>query len=251
MLHRRYLVDPTRVNFREQFGPSTPMACEICAGVAATQVLKLLLGRGKILAAPRGIAHRRLHPPPSEDEQAPGQQEPVPAPRVDDRAASVSPLMPMRMVETILEIARWAPSGDNTQPWRFEILDDRRFVVHGFDTRDWCLYDIDGRPSQIALGALAREHRDRGQRARDEGIDRPPRRCAGRSSDVRRPARRRARYAGRSAGAVHRRAVGAAARAAVAPAVGARQAHTLEAAVGPDHSVSGSKAWPTGARLRR
>ena len=62
--------------------------------------------------------------------------------------------MPMRMVETILEIARWAPSGDNTQPWRFEILDDRRFVVHGFDTRDWCLYDIDGRPSQIALGAL-------------------------------------------------------------------------------------------------
>ena len=55
MLHRRYLVDPTRVNFKEQFGPSTPMACEICAGVAATQVLKLLLGRGKVLAAPRGM----------------------------------------------------------------------------------------------------------------------------------------------------------------------------------------------------
>ena len=55
MLHRRYLVDPTRVNFKEQYGPSTPMACEICAGVAATQVLKLLLGRGKVLAAPRGM----------------------------------------------------------------------------------------------------------------------------------------------------------------------------------------------------
>ena len=55
MLHRRYLVDPSRVNFKEQFGPSTPMACEICAGVAATQVLKLLLGRGKVLAAPHGM----------------------------------------------------------------------------------------------------------------------------------------------------------------------------------------------------
>jgi molybdopterin/thiamine biosynthesis adenylyltransferase len=55
MLHRRYLVDPSRVNFEEQFGPSTPMACEICAGVAATQVLKLLLGRGKVLAAPHGM----------------------------------------------------------------------------------------------------------------------------------------------------------------------------------------------------
>jgi nitroreductase len=60
----------------------------------------------------------------------------------------------MGVVERILELARWAPSGDNTQPWRFEIVDERRFVVHGFDTRDWCLYDIDGRPSQIALGAL-------------------------------------------------------------------------------------------------
>ena len=55
MLHRRYLVDPSRVNLKEQYGPSTPMACELCAGVAATQVLKLLLGRGNVLAAPRGM----------------------------------------------------------------------------------------------------------------------------------------------------------------------------------------------------
>jgi nitroreductase len=54
----------------------------------------------------------------------------------------------------ILDLARWAPSGDNTQPWRFEILDDRHIVVHGFDTRDHVLYDFDGRASQIAHGAL-------------------------------------------------------------------------------------------------
>ena len=54
----------------------------------------------------------------------------------------------------ILDLARWAPSGDNTQPWRFEILDDARFVIHGFDTRDHCVYDLDGRPSQVSLGAL-------------------------------------------------------------------------------------------------
>ena len=60
----------------------------------------------------------------------------------------------MRIVEQILELARWAPSGDNTQPWRFEVISHDHFVVHGFDTRDWCVYDIDGRPSQLALGAL-------------------------------------------------------------------------------------------------
>lgn len=54
----------------------------------------------------------------------------------------------------ILELARWAPSGDNTQPWRFEVIDDHHFVVHAFDTRDHCIYDLDGHPSQIALGAL-------------------------------------------------------------------------------------------------
>jgi len=58
------------------------------------------------------------------------------------------------MVERILDLARWAPSGDNTQPWRFEIVSDTHLVVHGFDTRDHCVYDLDGHPSQIALGAL-------------------------------------------------------------------------------------------------
>ena len=55
---------------------------------------------------------------------------------------------------TILDLARWAPSGDNTQPWRFEIVDDMRVRVHGSDTRDHILYDFDGHPSHIAHGAL-------------------------------------------------------------------------------------------------
>lgn len=54
----------------------------------------------------------------------------------------------------ILELARWAPSGDNTQPWRFEVIDDRHLVIHAFDTRGHCVYDLDGHPSQISLGAL-------------------------------------------------------------------------------------------------
>ncbi|NCT82140.1 MAG: molybdopterin biosynthesis protein MoeY [Comamonadaceae bacterium] len=54
----------------------------------------------------------------------------------------------------ILDFARWAPSGDNTQPWRFEILGPDHVAVHGFDTRDHCVYDLDGHPSQISIGAL-------------------------------------------------------------------------------------------------
>src|SRR6185312_3516826 len=54
----------------------------------------------------------------------------------------------------ILDLARWAPSGDNTQPWRFSIEEPDRVVVFGHDTRDHCVYDLDGRASQIAIGAL-------------------------------------------------------------------------------------------------
>ena len=54
-LHRAYLMDPRTVSFVERRGPSTPMACQLCAGVAATEVLKIALGRGKVLAAPWGM----------------------------------------------------------------------------------------------------------------------------------------------------------------------------------------------------
>ncbi|WIV95959.1 nitroreductase family protein [Kinneretia aquatilis] len=60
----------------------------------------------------------------------------------------------LAVIHRILDLARWAPSGDNTQPWRFEIVGPHDVVVHGFDTREHCVYDLDGHPSQIALGAL-------------------------------------------------------------------------------------------------
>jgi molybdopterin/thiamine biosynthesis adenylyltransferase len=54
-LHSSYLVVPSAVNFAEQRGPSTFMACQLCAGIAATEALKILLNRGKVLAAPHGM----------------------------------------------------------------------------------------------------------------------------------------------------------------------------------------------------
>lgn len=55
VLHQAYLVYPSAVDLVHRRGPSTPMACEICAGIAGTQALKILLGRGKVLAAPHGL----------------------------------------------------------------------------------------------------------------------------------------------------------------------------------------------------
>lgn len=183
-LHFGYLVDLSRVDLANHRGPSTIMACQMCAGTAATEALKILLNRGKIRAAPhalhfdayRGklartwrpggnanplqrlmlkVARKRLSkqinvaPTGVLASDSPSKVEG----RGDGESALKAPA-PQTVIDQILGLARWAPSGDNIQPWRFEIINEHHIVVHGFDTRDHCVYDLDGHPSQIALGAL-------------------------------------------------------------------------------------------------
>lgn len=61
MVQRDYLVAPGAVNFQERRGPSTIMACDLCAGVMGTSVLKILLGRGNVKAAPWGMQFDAYH----------------------------------------------------------------------------------------------------------------------------------------------------------------------------------------------
>lgn len=49
--HLAYM-DTSRVSFREKTGPSIASACMLCAGAAATEALKILLGRGPIRPVP-------------------------------------------------------------------------------------------------------------------------------------------------------------------------------------------------------
>ena len=55
LLQMSYLVDPSRVDLASRRGPSTVIGVQLCSGIAATQVLKLVLRRGRVVAAPRGL----------------------------------------------------------------------------------------------------------------------------------------------------------------------------------------------------
>lgn len=162
-LHSLYLVVPEAINLPAKKGPSTIMACELCAGVAATQVLKLLLNRGSVVAAPRCLqfdAYRNKF----KISWRPGGNNNW----INKLAISLgtkmllnkAPQQPPRMepIEDtllyVLDQARWAPSGDNTQVWRFKRTGDLSFEVHACDTRDWVVYDLKGEASNMAHGAL-------------------------------------------------------------------------------------------------
>ncbi len=134
MLHRAYLQDPTRVDLAGKRGPSTAIACQLCAGVAAAEVMKIILKRGPIKAAPFyhhfdpyrgryvvsklrfgvdgpwvGLKRRAI-------QALVGHYSRRARPADADLPATAS------LIERILDVARWAPSPDNSQPWAFEIL---------------------------------------------------------------------------------------------------------------------------------
>lgn len=163
-LQRSYLVDPLRLNLAEQRGPSTIMGCRLATGVMGTEALKILLQRGPLYPAPwfhtfdayrmtyrRGKLRWGNRGPLQTLKRHLGYRQVA---RLLGTPAPVPEPTPQGLMEELLALARWAPSGDNTQPWRFEIRDTRHLVIHGFDTRDHVIYDLQGHASQLALGAL-------------------------------------------------------------------------------------------------
>jgi len=164
-LHRAYLVDPTRVDLANKRGPSTGASCQLCAGVVAVNAVKLMLGRGGVLPAPwhhhydayvNRLALTRLRwgnaGPLQRLKIAVARRAIAAMPPAAARPAEFSPRPP---VEEILNLARWAPSGDNVQPWRFEVLDDDSVLVHLSARRGDSIYEYrNGEPGLLAGGGL-------------------------------------------------------------------------------------------------
>lgn len=167
-LHRSYLVDPTRIDLAAKRGPSTAPSCQLCAGMVGVAAVKLLLRRGDVKPAPYHhhfdpyvgkLAITRL---PSGN-AGPLQRAKLaiarrmymarrPQPQASPGPASVGP---RSTIEAILADARWAPSGDNAQPWRFEVADDESVVVHLATEAASNPYEYrNGEPSLLSGGML-------------------------------------------------------------------------------------------------
>jgi nitroreductase len=169
-MHLRYLVDRSRVDLAGHRGPSTAAAVQLCAGVASTQAVKLLLGRGQVRAAPyyhqfdayRGkwtlgrLAFGNGHPV-QRLKLAIANRKFAEMSRQSATAPAASPISDM---ERIIDAARWTPSGDNNQPWRFEILGEDQMIVTLGDHREFGvadLYDYRGSEPTILSGGMLLE----------------------------------------------------------------------------------------------
>lgn len=166
-LHREYLVDPSRLNLVERKGPSSAAAVQLCAGVVGGEALKILLGRGRLRAAPyyhqfdvyRGkFVCQRL---PF------GNNNPLQRLKLKIVEKNITATLALAEaqrselpedaseIEKILDLARWAPSGDNSQPWRFEVLGDDALCIHLKAQSDEDVYDYnEGQPTLLSGGML-------------------------------------------------------------------------------------------------
>lgn len=165
-LHRAYLVDPSRIDLAAQRGPSTAAACQLCAGVVATMALQLLLRRGGVRAAPW---HHHFDPYRGRmvsTRLAQGNDSPVQRLRLavarrmlarprPSGATPVEPAAPASALDAILDAARWSPSGDNHQPWRFEVLGEDLVRIHLTSEAGSNPYEYrGGEPTVLAGGML-------------------------------------------------------------------------------------------------
>ncbi|MCG5495940.1 nitroreductase family protein [Ectothiorhodospira variabilis] len=143
---------------------SSTLATACCATQTASLAQDILLQRGKGPPAPcrhiidiEGQRHRRSWLPWGN--RNPWQRLRIATARRRLASARARPTpstqhTPGNTLERILEQARWAPSGSNQQPWRFEITGQRHVVVQGRNQRSQTLYDLQGHVSQLSLGAL-------------------------------------------------------------------------------------------------
>ncbi|MCU7959403.1 MAG: ThiF family adenylyltransferase [gamma proteobacterium symbiont of Bathyaustriella thionipta] len=164
-LQLKALVDPTRLDLEQHKGPSTAMGCELCAGMLITQAMKILLKRGRVPAAPVSLQFDAYSNRLQKCRRTGGHRHPLQrinlhlarrgmAIRNSDKAGKSKNKRALTPVERVLNQARWTPSGDNTQPWRFEISGPFSAVIHASDTRDLAVYDLQGHASQLSVGML-------------------------------------------------------------------------------------------------
>jgi hypothetical protein len=168
-LHRPYVVDPSRIDLRNRRGPSTVAGVELCAGVAGVAAVKLLLQRGGIRPAPYHHHFDAYRGKLVVTRLGSGNAGPVQRLKlaIGDRiygamarqAASTpappTPRRPATRIEEILNVARWAPSGDNAQPWRFRMLAEDSIEIRVKDASDDNVYEYrNGEPSLLAGGML-------------------------------------------------------------------------------------------------
>lgn len=164
-IHRSYLVDPGRLDFARKKAPSTVVGVQLAASVTASAAVKLLLGRGEFRPAPYHHHYDAFLGKLVETRLRWGNAGPLQSMKagaaerafegISRQPAKPEPRYPQEWREQIIDIARWTPSGDNAQPWRFMLAGTEGLVLFIQDESAENIYEYaDGQPTLLSGGMM-------------------------------------------------------------------------------------------------
>ncbi len=166
-------MDLSRVDFDDKAGPSSIAACQLCAGMAATEAMRIILDKGKIKPVPYYFQFDSFRQMFCKGKIRGGNRHPfqraklfvvgkmlsgkkkILKPRVPSIPMVSGPIkdIPGSVLTYILEAGIQAPSGDNVQPWKFKVLENSILVFLDRDA-DNSFFNVNQIASVISCGAV-------------------------------------------------------------------------------------------------
>lgn len=171
--HIKYM-DLKKVDFNSKAGPSLNIACQICSGMAATEAVKILLGRGKVRPVPYYVQYDPYLNKLCKGRLFMGNKNPLQQIKMkavkfllERNKKAVQPVVPDKpsfkldpcdaipepLIDYLIQAGIQAPSGDNCQPWRFN-RSKNRIDLYLDPEKDLSFFNINQVASLISCGAV-------------------------------------------------------------------------------------------------
>ncbi len=170
--HIKYM-DFSTVDLKQQAGPSLNVSCQICAGMAGTEALRIILNRkglkpvpyyvqfdpflmklkrGKLYFGNRNPIQRMKMGIVKKKIQSGKNSSPVHIPEIPQISSMERTPLPNTALRYLVMAGIQAPSGDNAQPWKFSITDRQISILVDPDA-DHSFFNVNQIASITACGA--------------------------------------------------------------------------------------------------
>ncbi len=170
--HIKYM-DLSRVDMESKAGPSMNIACQMAAGMAATEAVRIILNKGRIKPVPHFTQFDPFLQKYRKGKLYLGNRNPIqrvklkvvkhileknrspfrPKPPEKPVATVTEKPVPKDVIHYIIKAGIQAPSGDNCQPWKF-LIDDNSIHLFLDKTTDKSFFNVNQMASIISCGAV-------------------------------------------------------------------------------------------------
>jgi len=170
--HLKYM-ELSRVDLNAKEGPSLNIGCQICAGMAATEAVRIILNKGGIKPVPYFFQFDPFLQKYRKGKLCMGNRNPVqriklkvvkkilakkktntvPALPSPPKLLIKNDTIPEEVIRYLVTMGTWATSADNCQPWNF-IWDGNILYLLKDPDRSGFFYDINYESTYITFGAV-------------------------------------------------------------------------------------------------